>query len=395
MLVVRKCWLWTLTALCLLVSGCPDDEGPRKPDPTKGTVAGIVICTDTGKPARFAEVQLLPASMIGGAGKAENSNPDLDESATTGLDGRFTIEAVPPGDYYAYAMLNGYLDPERGIDFNRAKQNASDDEQIRDALNQWKDHFVELTVSVQHTSDLSIQLERGAEIDGTVSFDDSSPAIGMRFQLLRKTAQGNWTGVGDSGNNGWALEEKSDGHGRYRITNLPAGEYKVCALLPIRSEEAAPRVCLGGSFRKKNAEAVKVNAGETRDGADIVIPLTGMYTISGTVSAAMDGHTPAQAQLHLLYADDREEARTTAMRKDGSFSFAYVPAGEYILRVTDAQDSNAPGQASTPDNSSTEPAAPAQVRHYAAQEIPVNVQGEMNDLGVTLTETQKAAAIGQ
>ena len=132
-----------------------------------------------------------------------------------------------------------------------------------------------------------------------MSYDDSSPAIGMRFELLRKTSQDNWTAVGDSGS-GWALEEKSDSHGRYRITNLPAGEYKVCTLLPIRSEEAAPHVCLGGTFRRKNADAVKVSAGETRGGTDIVIPLTGMYSISGNITVAMDGHAPEQARLHLL-----------------------------------------------------------------------------------------------
>ena len=165
---VRRRWLWVIPAVCLLLSGCPEDEGPRKPDPTKGTVAGIVLCTDTGKPARFAEVQLLPAAMFSRGSQPGNGNQDLDETAVTGLDGRFTIEAVPPGDYYAYATLNGYLDPERGIDFNRAKQKASDDEQIQDALNQWKDHFVELTVSVQHVSDLSLRHRawRGDRWDG-------------------------------------------------------------------------------------------------------------------------------------------------------------------------------------------------------------------------------------
>jgi hypothetical protein len=391
MLVIRRYWLLVMPVLCLLLSGCPEDVSLRKPDPTKGTVTGIVICADTGKPARFAEVQLLPAAIFSANGQSGNGGVDMDEAAVTGLDGRFTIEAVPPGDYYAYATQNGYLDPERGIDFNRAKQKASDDEQILDALNQWKDHFAELTVSAQHTNDLSLGIERGAEIDGTVSYDDSSPAIGMRFELMHKTTQGDWTAVGDRGS-GWALEEKTDSHGRYSITNLPAGEYKVCTLLPIKAEEQAPRVCLGGTFRKKDAGTVKVTAAEARGGVDIVIPLTGMYTITGNVAAAMDGHAPDQARLHLLYADDREEARATGMRKDGSFSFAYVPAGEYILQVTDAQDSNAQGRAADPTSSETGPSAALQVRHYADKEIPLSVQSEMNDINVSLVELPKQTA---
>jgi hypothetical protein len=355
-------------------------------------VTGVVICTDTGKPARFAEVQLLPASVFSAGTQVGNGNLDLDESTVTGLDGRFTIEAVPPGDYYAYATLNGYLDPERGIDFNRAKEKASDDEQLADALNQWKEHFAEVTVTVQHVSDLKLAIERGAEIDGTVSYDDSSPAIGMRFQLLRKTAQGNWTAVGDGDK---ALEEKSDGHGHYGITNLPAGEYKVCTLLPIRSGESAPSVCLGGSFRKKDAEAVKVNAGEIRVGTDIVIPLTGMFTVGGNVSAGMDGHAPGIARIRLLYADDREEARAANMRRDGSFSFAYVPAGDYILRVTDAQETNTTNQNAGSTDPASSPQPAPEVHRYLDKEIPLSVQSDMSDVTMQLQEAPKTKSADQ
>ena len=394
MLVVRRFWLWTLPAICLLLSGCPEDDSPRKPDPTKGTVTGVVICTDTGKPARFAEVQLLPAAAFSAGAQAANGNLDLEESAVTGLDGRFTIEAVPPGDYYAFATLNGYLDPERGIDFDRAKQKAGDDEQLAEALNQWKEHFAEVTVTVQHISELKLAIERGAEIDGTVSYDDSSPAIGMRFELLRKTAQGNWTAVGDSGGDK-TLEEKSDSHGHYGITNLLAGEYKVCTLLPVRSKESVPGVCLGSSFRKKNAEAVKVSAGEIRAGTDIVIPLTGMYTIGGNVAVGMDGHAPSSAKIHLLYADDREEARAANMQRDGGFSFAYVPAGDYILRVTGAQDTITSNQNTNSTEAASSPQPAPEVHSYLDKEIPLSVQSEMNDVTMQLQEAPKTKSAGQ
>ncbi|MDR3799237.1 MAG: hypothetical protein P4K93_13860 [Terracidiphilus sp.] len=356
-------------------------------------MTGVVICTDTGKPARFAEVQLLPAAVFSANSNSGNGHLDLEETAT-GLDGRFTIEAVPPGDYYAFATLNGYLDPERGIDFNRAKQQDSDDAQIVEALNQWKEHFAEVTVSAQHTSELKLAIERGAEIDGTVSYDDSSPAIGMRFQLLRKTAQGDWTAVGDSGSN-WALEEKSDSHGRFRITNLPAGEYKVCTLFPVKSEESAPRVCLGGSFRKKNAEAVKVSDGEIRGGTDIVIPLTGMFTVGGNVAAGMDGHAPNGARIHLLYADDREEARAANMRRDGSFSFDYVPAGDYVLRVADVQDTNTANQNAGSADSSSSPQPAPEVHRYLDKEIPLSVQSDMNDVTMQPQEAPKTNSADQ
>ena len=219
MLVVRRCWLWALPAICLLLSGCPEGE-PRKPDPTKGTVTGVVICADTGKPARFAEVQLLPAAAFNVSSESSKNEVDISETSVTALDGRFTIEAVPPGEYYAYATMEGYLDPELGVDAGNLGPKADESAQFLDSLNQWKEHLVRLTVSVQHTTELPITIERGAEIEGTVSYEDSSPAIGMRFQFLRKTRQGHWAALGNTGNGGWSTEKTSDSHGRYRITNL-------------------------------------------------------------------------------------------------------------------------------------------------------------------------------
>ncbi len=386
-------WQWLLPTVCMLMSACPDDL-PAKPDPSKGTVTGIVLCTDTGKPARFAEVQIVRvqrrnANAQGGAADFES------DSAITGLDGRFTVDNVAPGDYYAYANLNGYLNLERGIDFKRLGPTASDDDQLIDIMDQWKDHLVTLTVSAQHASDVSIQIERGAEIEGTVTYEDSSPAIDLRFQLVRKSSEGKWVAVGESSGNAWSLEERSDGHGRFKISNLPSGEYKVCALLPVKLEQSAPRICLGGTYRRKNAASVTVTAGESRGGADIVVPLTGMHTISGNIAVGVDGRAPDKATLHLLYADDREEARQASMRKDGSFVFAYVPEDEYILQVTGAQSTSAPTQAASPDSSAPKAQTPAEVHHYLDKGTPLAVLGEMNDVNVSLIEAGEAKPVTQ
>jgi len=385
----RLCWFCAAALVCLTLSGCPDDSAPRKPDPAKGTVTGLVLCTDTGKPARFATVMLLRAydSKTAGDGPDKDS-VDLDENGTTGLDGKFKIEAVPPGDYYAFATLDGYIDPTLAVDENRLGSEASEREKLIDEIDQWKDHLVKLTVAAQHVSDISISIDRGAEIEGTMSYDDSSPAIGIRFAVLRKSAQDHWIMIGSNGGDG-AIEEKSDGRGRYSIPNLPEGEYKVCALLPVKDENASPKFCFGGGFRINKAETVKVSAGETHSGVDIVLPLDGLFTVAGNIAAGTDAHAPSQATVHLLYADDREEARQTAMLKDGSFSFDYVPAGSYILQVTNAQDvvasTTAAGGASGGDTATQGQAAP-QVHKFMDKETPVSVQNDMDDVQMTLVE---------
>src|SRR6266550_8792992 len=100
-------WFLVCSAVCLMMYDCGPNSrfSPRRPDPTKGTVTGTVICTDTGKPARFATVQLLP-----GPNARTGEGAPGEEATVTDLDGKFKIEAVTPGDYFAYATLDGYLD---------------------------------------------------------------------------------------------------------------------------------------------------------------------------------------------------------------------------------------------------------------------------------------------
>jgi hypothetical protein len=392
--VKRLCWFCVAAFACLTLSGCPDDNAPRKPDPTKGTVTGLVLCSDTGKPARFATVMLLRAYDPKTAGTGpDKDSVDLDENGSTGLDGKFKIEAVPPGDYYAFATLDGYIDPTLAVDDNRLGSGATEREKLIDEIDQWKDHLVKLTVTAQHISDVNVSIDRGAAIEGTLSYDDSSPAIGIHFAVLRKTEKDHWIKIG--GDNG-TIDEKSDGRGRYSIPDLPEGEYKVCALLPVKDENASPQFCFGGGFRIDKAETVKVSAGETHSGVDIVLPLDGLFTVAGNITAGTDAHAPSQATVHLLYADDREEARQTAMLKDGSFSFDYVPAGGYILQITNAEDAaaSAPAQSTTVSSggdsggagSGAQTQAAPQVHKYMDKETPLTVQSDMDDVQVTLAE---------
>jgi len=382
--MARSRWLGILLFVCLFSIGC-DDHKPKKPDPAKGVVTGVVLCADTGKPARFATVTLT--AVPGKDGKSKDSAPlAAAESALTDLDGRFRIEAVEPGHYYAFATLEGYIDPMRSLDFTRLGGLASDQEQELDAIKQMKDHLTEVTVHLHRAADLSLEVERGAEIGGTVTFDDGSPAIGMHFLLFRNTEKKNWTDVGIRIFENWALSEVSDSHGRFNLTNLPAGEYKLCALMPVESENTAPRICLGNSYRKKDAKTVKVQAAEIAKDADIVIPLSGLHTVSGSVSSLATADALKQATVRLLYADDREKAREATTQEDGSFSFSFVPEDKYILEVSHARDAAKNSSETTPADLVSAPPTPPE-RHYAVKELPLTVlQSDVDDLKVQLEE---------
>jgi hypothetical protein len=371
-----------LFAACLMLAGC-NGRSKNKPDLTKGVVTGVVICSDTGKPARFAHVTLtaVPEKDSKARGNEQNG---ADEESVTDLDGRFRIEAVPPGRYVAFATLDGYLDPMLGVDLKAVLSKPTEDEKSLAAIEQWKDHLVEVAVAVHRVTEVPITIERGAGIEGAVSFDDGSPAIGMRFQLERKNTKGELADVGVRLFNDWTLPKTSDGHGHYSLTNLPAGEYVVCALLPWEDEEASPRICLGDTFRQKLAKTVKVTAGETADGVDIVIPLDKLHKVEGKVSVLRDGHAPGSAKVQLLFADDRQVALEAQADRDGSFEFAYVPEDKYVLLVTNAEDVADPN--STP---------PKKAHPYADKEEPMVVLGDLSGVQIVLPEVTPPSLAAQ
>jgi hypothetical protein len=129
-----------------------------------------------------------------------------------------------------------------------------------------------------------------------------------------------------------------------------------------------------------------VQAGETVDGVDIEIPLSGLHTVAGTVTALADGHSLNHATLRLLYADDREAARETALLEDGSFSLEYVPEGKYILQISGAMD--AVQKVSEPDALAAKPDADI---HYADKEIPLIVMDDMSDVNLAVSPASASA----
>ena len=129
------------------------------------TVTGRVICADTQRPARFAQVNLIPADAdgdnVGGRGGRT--------SARTDLDGNFSIGNVAAGDYYVTGQLSGYV-------------NAT--QQVQAALNAGGDPGTALAgVPLLHVGagggSAELVLQRGGVIAGTVVWDDGSPAGGV------------------------------------------------------------------------------------------------------------------------------------------------------------------------------------------------------------------------
>ena len=303
-----------------------------------GSVTGTVYCSDTNLPARLAEVVLIPAS-------GESAEARL--TAATDLEGRFSIGKVPEGRYFVVANYAGYLNPLGGA--NQIGLDALDAE----ARKHFESHLASVTVSSKLPAPVSIRLERAAEIDGSVQYDDGSPAIGLRLSVRSKSEQnaaattepGVATFAADSGES----SRSTDDHGRFRLVGLAPGEYFVSVTVPTMSSEmtaghsladivapssggGALTVFVGGGLRAIKAKPVKLGTGETMTDANITIPLSALHTIRGRVVLKSNGAEPPAAALELVYADTGEVARV-ALTTGGDFAIGYVADGSYILRA--------------------------------------------------------------
>ena len=333
-----------LAVLLLLLATPILAQTPRPED--LGTVTGHITCADTQRPARFADVRLVPINSIPDDPGSRRIVPtSTDVPAKTDLNGGYILTDVPPGQYYLRVHLMGYITP---IDqFTQTDLNHPTPE-----IQQRIEHELQLvTVRPNATVQADATVHRGATISGTVLYDDGSPAIFVEVELLRRNAKGQFRHFPET--------RATDSHGEFRFEALSPGDYVIDVTLnaferrklrmPIGEGKSADgyemdltsaiSIYTGNVFREKDAAIIKVDPDQQTDGADISIPLSQLHEISGTVAAA-DGHPIDHAHVALRFADSQEPFVALPVRPDGTFEFAYVPEGSYILTVTGARDQN-------------------------------------------------------
>lgn len=316
--------------------------------PGTGAVSGQVICGDTQQPARLAHVVLQPivdlhSPVLGG--KTDGYHPEgIFHLQTVGLDGRFTIPAVAPGLYYVIVEQEGYVSPLAM--FTRDQLNKPDEATLREIGR----YMTPISVTAGHTAQAEVRLVHGATISGAVHFEDGSPAVNVGMALLHRDEKGQWSSMRRSGLASHA-SGATDDQGAYRFTGLPAGEYLVRASLELNNVITDHIFGSGGStsygdgyhlqiypgdvFRTKDAKPIKVEEGQSVAGTDVDVPLSNLYSLSGTVLRPNAAGPVNAARLTLVFADTGDELNSTEVdADDGTFRFDFVPGGKYTLRVT-------------------------------------------------------------
>ena len=330
------------------------DAPPTGPEPN-GIVTGRVFCVDTGLPARFALVSLHPVNPAKSSPQKSSgtrTRPTYTistSSVQTALDGSYIFSHVPPGVYYISVEEDGYINPAMAF---TGDQLNSTSPQVRAAL---VDQVIQhITVEQDSTVRADVQLQRGAAVSGTITYDDGSAASGITIAVLTKNEKGDWRVPSDV-----AMFFATNDRGYFRMSSLLPGTYVLEANLNIginksysvqygpdggqtfshRVFESAISFYGHGTPYIDDATTFTLRGDEERTGQDMILPISKLHKLTGRVIVESSGHSVNAATVELLSDTNKKAIASSSIeREDGLFHFEFVPEGDYILRVTNARD---------------------------------------------------------
>ena len=237
---------------------------------------------------------------------------------TAGNDGRFTIPNVKPGDYLVAATAPGYVQRYFG---------------------QTTDDMPEVSVNVapgQSAQPIAIRLEPAGSVSGRILSDAGEGLEGVEVELLRRTYL-----PGGTRPVAIAFAQTEEG-GVYRFRNVPRGEYYVRAyssasLRPSRTD--VPRSYVATFFPEATdiafAQTVVLASGQELGGVDFGLSTSRRRNVSGQL-VDPDGASLASAKVHLMpHSTGPQEMIEASPDAAGKFRFTNVPAGEYLVMVSD------------------------------------------------------------
>ncbi|SEF51555.1 hypothetical protein SAMN05421819_0263 [Bryocella elongata] len=326
---------------------------PRNED--YGSVTGHITCSDTQRPARVAEVRLVPVVPTA-LTESERTGPTDGVAqgsqlppVETDMSGAYTLHNVVPGDYYLRVDYIGYITPLTSFTGAQLSKPAPDVQQ------RMQRDLQIVRVAAHATTQADSVLQRGAAVSGSVLYDDGSPAIGLRVDLLLANEKGEYKKEFQTG----FYTPPTDDQGRFRIDAVPPGKYIVVANLSLNDHSTMSMpspdgkgavqmnmtrtwfslpIYSGSVLRRRDAIVIDATAGQEIADANLTVPLSKLHPVSGSLLAP-DGHTVNTGTVKLLHADDREELTSVSVRPDDQqFHFPYVPEDTYALTVSGARD---------------------------------------------------------
>ncbi|MEO7190483.1 MAG: hypothetical protein ABI051_05460 [Vicinamibacterales bacterium] len=348
-----------------------------------GSLGGTVVAADTGRPIRGARVTVsgtasggsapagaAPAGArnvvggiaggstvtLGAIAQSASSGPGLTRNTITDEQGQFLFEAMPSGQFTVNAILSQYLPLAYGQK-GPGRQPA----------------FIRMAEG-QRVS-ITLPMQRGGVITGTVYGEDGAPAVNAQVRLLRYVSNAGMRRLQQTGGS------STDDRGVYRAFGLTPGDYIVAttpqandmmladrvatdaaafqrALAAARASQrpgsAAPSVVTlpastvqmidgrpveqGGfaptyypsAISPGAAMTVAVSAGEERSGVDIRVVLVRAGSVTGTAFGAPEG-----TRVQIAMVNESPEAEQSYLGAqvglEGRFFLRNVAPGQYTV----------------------------------------------------------------
>ena len=312
------------------------------------------------KPAIDLRLQIVPFSMVSGTVMAPGPLPKSTQvqmvemgqpipglntrSTRVAADGRFSFPGVPPGQYQITArasvpteaseMAAIALERAKGaLDMTLAdKQNAKAMVASDPAESLWA--MTDLAVNGGNITDVSLSLQKGMSISGSVTFDGGNPAS-LDFTKMRVTLAAAPDAASPSfGEGGMPIPDAAlDASGRFTIRGVMPGKYRV-----VPGRGFPPAFTIQSSvFSGRDILDIPldVRAGEDQGGGVLTFG-TAQTELGGTLRD--NAGKPVPDYTLVVFATDQRmwlpgSRRIQAVRPatDGRFSFKGLPPGEYRL----------------------------------------------------------------
>jgi protocatechuate 3,4-dioxygenase beta subunit len=265
------------------------------------TVRGRVV-NASGQAVAHAQMILVPAGDF------------LQTRAMLADDnGQFVFSELPAGSFRVIASRRGFFaTPERG-------QNAQQVVDVGEGATR---------------DDVTLRVSHGASLSGRVVDELDTPLEGVSVQLLQVRYERGRSRLVPAG-----TARLTDDLGRYRIYDLPPGQYVVSGAVGAVGSSELPgyaRSYFPNTPNPGQAQFVELRESQELAGIDLSMSRTSTARISGTLLNAAGAPTTG-GSLTLLPA--RSAASVTSVPlgarilDDGRFEFTNVPSGQYLVRA--------------------------------------------------------------
>lgn len=293
-------------------------------EPKPPVLEGKVVERGTGAPVAKASVTLVRT------GSSEMNPPKVDTDA----EGKFKFEDLKAGTYLVLAEKTGYSRVAYGAKNDGALRGIP----IRLGMNERR--TIDIAIVKQGLVTGKVTDAEGEALQGVVVF-------GLRptYQRGRKT----WLPVGVG-----QMPAMTSDTGEYRLTGLPAGQFRICAMPmsvitgagmtapdarkgPSGKPESNVVTCYPDEPEVERASVVEVNDGSEIPGIQIRLAQRPVVTVKGQVTGlpanvpqmlALSLSRPGQGVAGMMFSN-----RAVSSGGDGKFEFRNVLPGKYVLHT--------------------------------------------------------------